>query len=99
MKKTYSTLLLLFLAITLLSQGVVIIKSDVIEQRDGKSYYVHTVQKGQTVYSISRAYNVTPDEIYFENPGSKNGININQILYIPTVNKETELKNDIKQTL
>lgn len=76
-------------------QSVVIIKSDVIETRNGKSYYLHTVQKGQTVYSISRAYDVTPDEIYFENPTSKQGIAINQTLLIPTVNKNTELTNEI----
>lgn len=98
MKKTFSSFLFIIITITLLAQGVVVIKSDVIEQRNGKSYYIHNVQKGQTVYSISRAYNVTPDEIYFENPGSKNGINVNQILYIPTINKETELSNDIKKT-
>ena len=77
------------------AQSVIIPKSDIIESRNGKSYYVHTVQKGQTVYSISRAYGVTPDEIYFENPGTKQAIAINQSILIPTVNKETELKEEV----
>ncbi len=80
------------------AQSVVTHKSDVIEYHNGKSYFVHTVQKGQTVYSISRVYDVTPDEIYFENPASKNGISINQSLLIPTVNKETELKKEVVKT-
>jgi len=76
----------------------VIPRSEVIEMHNGKSYYVHTVYKGQTVYSIAKAYDVTPDEIYFENPGSKQGVNINQNLLIPTVNKNTELKNEVVKT-
>jgi LysM repeat protein/ABC-type branched-subunit amino acid transport system substrate-binding protein len=36
---------------------------------DGKIYYIHTVLKGQTAYSISKAYEVTLDEIRIANPG------------------------------
>ena len=94
---TKPLIILLFSVLTLAisAQTVVIKKSDIIESRNGKSYYVHTVQKGQTVYSISRAYEVTPDEIYFENPGTKQAINVNQTILIPTVNKETELKKEV----
>ncbi|MBN2813570.1 MAG: LysM peptidoglycan-binding domain-containing protein [Bacteroidales bacterium] len=35
---------------------------------DGKIFYIHTVQKGQTLYSISKAYEVTQDEIKLANP-------------------------------
>jgi LysM repeat protein/ABC-type branched-subunit amino acid transport system substrate-binding protein len=35
---------------------------------NGKIYYIHTVQKGQTLYSISKAYEVTQEEIKKENP-------------------------------
>ncbi len=35
---------------------------------DGKLYYIHTVLKGQTLYSISKAYEVTQDEIKITNP-------------------------------
>lgn len=35
---------------------------------DGKIYYIHTVQKGQTLYSISKAYEVTQDDIKMANP-------------------------------
>jgi LysM repeat protein/ABC-type branched-subunit amino acid transport system substrate-binding protein len=36
---------------------------------NGKVYYIHTVQKGQTLYSISRAYGVSQEDILKENPG------------------------------
>lgn len=36
---------------------------------DGKVFYLHTVRQGQTVYSISRAYSVTLQDIAAENPG------------------------------
>lgn len=87
-----------FIALAINAQVVVIPRSGVIEMHNGKSYYIHTVQKGQTVYSIAKAYDVTPDEIYFENPGAKQGIGINQNLLIRTVNKETELKNEVTKT-
>ncbi len=34
----------------------------------GKVYYVHTVKQGQTLYSISRAYGVTEQDIASSNP-------------------------------
>jgi LysM repeat protein len=95
MKNIFLGVLFIFFLQPLLAQVVIIPKSEIIESHDGKSYYVHTVHKGQTIYSIAKVYEVTPDEIYFENPNSKDGINLNQILLIPTVNKETELKNDV----
>ena len=97
-KKIILVTIVLFFAAVVSAQGVVIPMSDVIEMHNGKSYYVHTVYKGQTVYSIAKAYDVTPDEIYFENPGAKQGVNINQTLLIPTVNKDTELKNEVVAT-
>jgi len=78
-----------------MAQTVRVYKSDKKEERDGKEYYVHTVQQGQTVYSIAKAYNVGVDEIYFANPEAKNGIDIDEELWIPTVNKETELNTEI----
>lgn len=87
---------LLLFVVVMMAQTVKINVSQQIEERSGKQYYVHTVEKGQTVYSIAKAYNVSVDEIYFENPTSRNGISINQQLYIPTINKETEVRQEIK---
>lgn len=50
----------------------------------GKVYYMHPVLKGQTLYSISRAYKVTIDEITRNNVIQPNGIQTEQILKIPS---------------
>jgi len=36
---------------------------------NGKIYYLHTIKSGQTLYSISKAYNVSLEEILTANPG------------------------------
>lgn len=52
----------------------------------GKVFYSHVVQERQTLYSISKAYNVSIDEIYKYNPAVKeNGLKKNDILNIPVV--------------
>ena len=49
--------------------------SDQKVKKDGKVYYSHVVMERQTMYSISKAYNVTQEEIYEANPGLKeNGL-------------------------
>jgi len=60
------SLLLYFLLLTgiVFGQSVKIPVSKDIQTRNGKQYYVHTVQKGQTLYSIAKAYQVGLDEIY-----------------------------------
>jgi len=97
MKSKNIVLLLVFalLNLSLLAQGVYIPKSNDIQERNNKQYYIHTVQKGQTVYSIAKAYDVTIDEIYFENPDAKYGLQIGQQLWIPTINKETEVNAEV----
>jgi LysM repeat protein len=49
----------------------------------GVPYFVHTVKKGETAYSISRAYNVTVDELTKENPPVVYGVKEGQALRIP----------------
>ncbi|WP_310556124.1 LysM peptidoglycan-binding domain-containing protein [Flavobacterium sp.] len=43
----------------------------------------HKVTKGETIYQISKKYNVTPDEIYKINPDAEKGLPENAILIIP----------------
>jgi len=50
---------------------------------DDKVYYIHVVKPGQTLYSISKAYNVSQKEIAIENPGAISGLQIGQALKIP----------------
>lgn len=54
---------------------------------EGTVYYIHTVKPGETLYAISRAYNVSQKAIAIENPGVISGIQIGQALKIP-VNAE-----------
>jgi len=46
-------------------------------------YFFHTVERGQTVYSISKMYDVTEDAIYKLNPGSEQSIQSGAQLKIP----------------
>jgi LysM repeat protein len=55
---------------------------------EGKVFYVHVVKAGQTLYSISKAYDVSESDITKENPGSDLSLNVGQVLKIPVqVNK------------
>ena len=57
---------------------------------DGKAFYSHIVLERQTLFSISKAYNVTIDEIYHYNPTVKeNGLRKNDIIIIPVVTVAT----------
>ncbi len=50
---------------------------------EGKEYFLHVVLRGQTLYSISKAYNVTIEQIRSENDITDNGIQEGQMLKIP----------------
>jgi LysM repeat protein len=49
----------------------------------GIPYYIHIVKKGETAYSISKAYNITIEELTKENPPVIYGVNEGQSLRIP----------------
>jgi len=46
-------------------------------------FFLHTIERGQTVYSISVMYNVSVEDIYRLNPESRNGIRAGEVLKIP----------------
>ncbi|MCB0761207.1 MAG: LysM peptidoglycan-binding domain-containing protein [Flavobacteriales bacterium] len=77
-KHSILTLSLVFFSIVLMAQ-----LDYVIEKRDGKDFYVHKVEKGHTLYSISKLYNVEIDQILQANPDAEKGLSIDQTLYIP----------------
>lgn len=52
-------------------------------QSQSKNFTKHTVVSGETVYSISKKYQITPFDIYRLNPDAKNGIQENITLLIP----------------
>ena len=49
----------------------------------GKVYYMHQVLKGQTLYSISKAYNVTVDQLTSSNEIPPTGLKEGQMLKVP----------------
>ena len=67
----------------LVAQEVVVERSSQKTQIGGKVYYMHHVKQGQTLYSISKAYNVTVEEIEKLNPEVKNGLKAGLVLGIP----------------
>lgn len=96
---TVAALLLTFAA-TAVAQEYVAPPVEVSDQKvkkDGKVYYSHVVQERQTLYSISKAYNVTQDEIFEANHGLReSGLKKNSIIMIP-VQSEAPAMKDIPQ--
>ena len=74
---------LMFTAAPVFSQAVTVDISTNTTTIDGRDFYLHKVLKGQTLYSISKAYGVTADEIYEYNPEAKQGLKTDMILKIP----------------
>lgn len=54
-----------------------------LNAQENTSYFLHTVEKGQSLYSISSMYNVSGSEIIHLNPGSDKKIYAGQALKIP----------------
>ena len=63
----------------------------------GKVYYMHEVQKNQTLYSISRAYRVSIDLITSENTRPVNGIQTGQVLRIPAPDQQASVTPQPRQ--
>ena len=62
----------------------------------GTKYFVHTVKKGETLYSISKAYEVSEAEIKQHNPSVADGLKIEQTIRIPVSDKQIA-SNDKKR--
>ncbi|MEZ5196202.1 MAG: LysM peptidoglycan-binding domain-containing protein [Bacteroidales bacterium] len=81
--------LFLFLFISFVQVFVVaqvetsVTKSEIIENIDGKDYYLHFVKTGETLFEIAKVYKITVNDIFNTNPESRNGIKSGQILRIP----------------
>lgn len=84
-KKQFTLLLGLFV----LFMGLTAQESTPVERSinkvvlEGTVYYVHVVKAGQTLYAISKAYNISQKEISVENPGVISGLQVGQALKIP----------------
>jgi LysM repeat protein len=72
--------------------------SKVIENLNGKPYYIHFVKDGQTLYGIAKIYGTTSDVIIDSNPELKSGLKTDMIIKIPfkdTVITEKQKQNPV----
>ncbi len=72
-------------------------RSNRTEVISGQKYYLHEVQKKQTLYSIAKAYEVKVDDILKANPEAADGIRAGMTLKIPSGEKVTGTKEIVKK--
>jgi LysM repeat protein len=63
----------------------------------GVPYYIHQVKKGQTAYSISKAYAISVEDLVKENPSAVYGVNEGQSLRIPVKPASVEVAGATNQ--
>ena len=83
MLKLLFLFLLLWSCGQVLGQGTAVTKSNDIVVILGKSYYLHTVQPGQTLYSICKAYGANIDEVKSLNDKKDNALSLYEVLKVP----------------
>lgn len=64
---------------------------------DDQEYNTHVVEKDDTVYSLSKKYNISVETIYVLNPEADKGINIGQILNVGKIEKKDSTSLDNTQ--
>ncbi len=69
------------------------VKSSRIETISGKSFYIHTVEKGQTLYGISKIYSISVDEILEYNPDASSGLKKGMDLKIPSKTTSVDISS------
>ncbi|MCK5846741.1 MAG: LysM peptidoglycan-binding domain-containing protein [Bacteroidales bacterium] len=75
---------------TINAQSAKISKStEIVQDINGNSYFLHHIHKGETLYAISKAYNVSIEKIELYNKDITDGLKIGNEIKIPII-KETE---------
>ena len=82
------TLMLILFAPSVMAQSKD--KSQIITEYNGKQYYIHTVQKKQTLKDISVIYDVSVYDIMKENKDLKKNLKSGDIVRIPYIEKKQE---------
>jgi LysM repeat protein len=95
MQKQKSGILIIFFLLNLFFPATVTAQVVVEKSKDkviisGKPYYIHIVKKGETSYSISKAYGISVDDIVRENPTASRGIKDGQSLRLPVVDNNAK---------
>ena len=81
--RNYLFLFICIIGLSLVSCQAVSQTIGPMEEVAGKAYYMHTVEKGQTLYAICKLYKCDINEVIAANPGSDASIKDGQILKIP----------------
>ena len=74
-----------------LAMALSVAPAGVMMAQHTSGHFMHTVTKGQSLYSISAMYNVSMAEIVKMNPGSDSGIKVGQALKIPQTDAENQV--------
>lgn len=82
MRRIAFVLVALLLPVVMMAQ-VVVKRSTERTTIGGKEYYMHHVMRGETLYSISKAYNVSVEEITSLNPEVEGGLQADMVIGIP----------------
>lgn len=76
-------------------------KQVAVDFKDTSNYITHTVEKGETIYSISKKYNLSNELLKTLNPELKDGLKMGQVIKIPSLSskpKTTGNPGNISQT-
>lgn len=90
MKRLCITVLLVVLGLCALA----VEKSGTIVYINGSKYYVHTIQPGETLYGISKAYQVGEKTILEANPSLSGGLKTAETIKVPFQAELTEQLSD-----
>lgn len=96
----FSVLYFIFISANAQFEPVPVVKSSEKVVNQGKVFLLHTVKKGQTLYSICKAYQVSQNDIVLANPGVKlDVLSEGLVLKIPSSIQQTIItSSDQKET-
>lgn len=77
--------------------AVLLIFAAVFSNAQEKKIFTHTVSKGQTLYSISKMYNTTVEEIIVLNPECAAKLSVGYELRIPQAGSQAIQENNVEQ--
>lgn len=61
-----------------------------VNAQENQSYFLHTIEKGQSLYSIASMYNISQADIVKLNPGSDDKIYVGRTLRIPRTETDSQ---------
>lgn len=69
-------------------------KSNQTKQIGNQFYYLHTIAKGNTLYSLAKTYEVSIDDIRAANPELNKELKLGEVILIPVIDKVNTAKNN-----